>query len=108
MRVDRNIRTDAADVFLQALLFRCERLCLLGVTRSELVSDGDFLFVRESREMHGKARKVALSVGGHVQDGVGGNGSGFLAALAPVEASECKAKDQKENDEYNGALHRYW
>ena len=63
--------------------------------------------MRETREMHGEARKVALRVGGHVQDGVGRNGGGFLAALAPVEAGQGKAENYEKHDEEDGALHRY-
>ena len=52
--------------------------------------------------MHRNTDQVALRVGGQIQDRVGGDGRGFGAALAPVEAGEREAQDGEENNEYDG------
>src|SRR5690349_21448424 len=107
MRMERDVSADAADVFFETLLFCGERTRLHRVTRGKFAADGDFLLVGEAREMHGQAGEVALRVGGHVQDGVRRHSSGFCTTLAPVEARQGEAEDREENDEDNGALHRY-
>jgi len=54
----------------------------------------------------GDTGEIALGVGGHIQDGVGRNGSGLGTPLTPIEPGEREAQDQKKNDEDNGAFHR--
>src|SRR5713226_2276429 len=108
MRVKGHRVSDAGDVLLESFFFRSKLAGLRCVARGKFFADGDFLFIREAREAHGDAGEIALGIGGHIQDGVGRDGSGLGAALAPIEPGEREAQDEKENDEDNGALHRYW
>jgi len=94
------------NVLLEAFFFRSELPRLRCVAGSKFLADVDFSFVGEACEMHGDAREIALGVGGHIQDGVGRDGSGLGAALAPIEPGERESQDEKKNDEDNGAFHR--
>ena len=107
MRVEADRSADAADVLLETLLFGGERVRLRGITRGELAANSHFLLIGEPREMHGQTGEVTLRVGSHVQDGVRRNRGGFQTPLAPIEARESEAQDEKENDKDNGAFHKY-
>src|SRR6267143_3884549 len=108
MRMEGHGVSNAGDVLLESFFFGSELARLRCILSGELLADGDFLFIGESREVHGDAGEIALGVSGHIQNGIGGNGSGLGAALAPIEPGEREAQDEKENDEDKGALHRYW
>src|SRR5256886_6392930 len=61
-------------------------------------ADGDFSFVGEAREVHGDAGEIALGIGCHIQDGVGRNGIGLGAALAPIRSEEHTSELQSQSN----------
>src|SRR2546429_9646290 len=98
----------SGDVLLESFFFRSKLACLCCVASGKFPADGDFSFVGEAREVHGDAGEIALGIGCHIQDGVGRNGIGLGAALAPIQPGKREAQDEKKNDQDNGALHRNW
>jgi hypothetical protein len=103
MRALSESETYTLDIALVGVFFSGE---LRGdrVTLGEFVADGDLFVVGEARESHGGAGEVALRVGHHVNDGVGGNCDGSLMALSVVERREGY---EQHSDERGGTFHRY-
>src|SRR2546421_409084 len=108
MRAEGHGASDAGDVLLEPFFFWSTVPGWGRIARHKFLADSDFPFVGQAREAHRNAGEVALGVGSHIQDGVGRDGTGLGAALAPIQPGDREAQDEKENNEDDGALHRNW
>ena len=88
--------SDVPYVTLEGLLFGTQLFRGNGVLLGEFFSDGDLFVIGETREAHGRAGEIALSIGRQRDDGVGGNGRGIMTALAEIESGDA---DQAERSE---------
>ena len=73
MRLKGDACADLAKVRFQALLFGSKVRGLIRVAFSKLIAKLDFLIIGKPGQTHGRAREVALDVGGYFQHCVCGN-----------------------------------
>src|SRR5256885_6300694 len=100
MRAKGHGASDAGDVLLEPFFFWSTVPGWGRIARHKFLADSDFPFVGQAREAHRNAGEVALGVGSHIQDGVGRDGTGLGAALAPIQPGDRDRKSTRLNSSH--------